>query len=45
MTKSTIPPEENPITGKYTNIIKHPPIPKFNSPYKLPTPITSTPKR
>ena len=33
-----------PITGKDTNIVKLPPIPKVTSPNKLPPPPTSTPK-
>ena len=41
--KPKMSPEETPITGKYTNIIKPPPIPKVNSPSKLPPPPTSTP--
>ena len=44
ITESTMAPEETPITGKYTSIIKTPPIPKVNSPSKLSPPPTSTPK-
>ena len=38
----TMAQEETTITGKYTNTIKPPPIPKVNSPSKLSPPPTLT---